>query len=109
LENIYNKTHELGKLLKQSDLIKEFKTLKSQIEMNSNLKTIIEDFNKKQLESQKYIFEGKEIPKKEMEMLQELYSVVARDPVAFKFLEIQMKVATMMNDITKILSQSIEE
>ena len=106
--NIHDKAHELAKALKETDEVKAFKQLRNQVDGNPQLKSMIEDFNRKQLESQKYVLEGKQIPASEMNKLQELYDVIARDPIARQFLEVQMKVATLVNDVTKIITQAIE-
>ena len=86
---------------------KEFKRLKEKIDAEESLKKMMEDFHSKQLELQTKQMMGQEVTSEMMQSVQDLYQIIAKDPVAAEYLQAEMRFSVMMQDVYKILGEVV--
>lgn len=105
--NVYEEAHSLERAIKESEEYKQFKLLKDKIDGNENLKKMMEDFHGKQLELQAKQMMGEEVNSEMMQSVQNLYQIIAKDPVAAEYLQAEMRFSVMMQDVYKILGEVV--
>ena len=96
-----------SRVIKESEEYKEFKRLKEKIDAKESLKKMIEDFHSKQLELQTKQMMGQEVTSEMMQSVQDLYQIIAKDPVAAEYLQAEMRFSVMMQDVYKILGEVV--
>ena len=69
---------------------------------------MIEDFHMKQMEVQAKQLMGEEVSQEMMQQVQNLYQVVATDPLAAQYLQCEMRFQVMMQDVYKILGEVMD-
>ena len=105
--NVYDQAHSLAQAIKESEEFKQYDVLKKQITENSELDKMIKDFQTKQLEIQTKQMMGQQLEPSDMTSIQQLYSIVAQDPLAARYLEAQMRFSLMMKDVYDIIGNAI--
>lgn len=105
--NVYEEAHSLERAIKESEEYKEFKRLKEKIDAEESLKKMMEDFHSKQLEIQTKQMMGQEVTSEMMQSVQDLYQIIAKDPVAAEYLQAEMRFSVMMQDVYKILGEVV--
>ncbi len=105
--NVYEEAHSLERAIKESEEYKEFKRLKEKIDAEESLKKMMEDFHSKQLELQTKQMMGQEVTSEMMQSVQDLYQIIAKDPVAAEYLQAEMRFSVMMQDVYKILGEVV--
>lgn len=105
--NVYEEAHSLERAIKESEEYKEFKRLKEKIDAEESLKKMMEDFHSKQLELQTKQMMGQEVTSEMMQSVQDLYQIIAKDPVAAEYLQAEMRFSVMMQDVYKILGEIV--
>ena len=101
--NVYDSVHQLARAIKDSEEFKNYKRLKMEVNKNENLKNIMNDFQRRQIEYQTKQMLGQEIESDKMSQIQDLYKIISADPIAAEYLQSEMIVSKMMADIYEIL------
>jgi len=107
--NPYNASHTLAKALRESAEFKEMKEAQEALKNDQTTKQMLLDFRSKQLELQKQNLSGLEVSKEQEEKLEKLLEVVNMNMVAKRFLQAEYKVAVLLQDIQKIISEATSE
>lgn len=107
--NVYDEAHNLERAVRESEEFKQFEEMKAKVEGNDTVKTMIDDFQKKQIEMQKRQMLGEEITSEMMESVQELHGIITQDPLALEYLQCNLRFSMMMQDIFKILGDLMGE
>lgn len=106
--NIYDKAHELARLLKNSPEVNEYKKMMDKIKENEENKKIIEDLRKKEFEVYSKQLQGVQITKEEMEAINNLYGIVQHNSVIREYLEAERRFSIMWQDIIRILGEAVD-
>lgn len=106
--NVYEDAHALARAIKASEEYKQYNEVKQKVKENEQLDKMLEDFHMKQMEVQAKQLMGEEVSQEMMQQVQNLYQVVATDPLAAQFLQCEMRFQVMMQDVYKILGEVIE-
>ncbi|NEU31491.1 YlbF family regulator [bacterium LRH843] len=109
MSNVYDKAHELKRILAESD---EFKTLKSMhetIEADDIAKKKLEDFRNLQLELQQKQMQGIEITEEEAKQAQEQFQSVQQHELLSKLMEAEQRLSLIIGDLNKIITEPLEE
>lgn len=106
--NIYDKAHELARLLKNSPEVVEYKKMMEKIKENEENKKIIEDLRKKEFEVYSKQLQGVQITKEEMEAINNLYGIIQHNSVIREYLEAERRFSIMWQDIIKILGEAVD-
>ena len=105
--NVYEDAHNLARAIKASEEYKQFDALKKQVEADPDLDKMLKDFQKKQFDMQAKQLMGETVGPEVTQKIQELYQIVATNPLAAQYLQAEMRFSLMMNDVYKILGDVI--
>ena len=105
--NVYDQAHGLAQAIKASEEFKQYDALKKQIDANEELSKMIKDFQTKQLEFQTKQMMGETVGPEDMAVIQQLYAIMAKDPLAAQYLEAEMRFSLMMKDVYEIVGEAI--
>ena len=105
--NVYDQAHGLAQAIKGSEEFKQFDSFKKQIDQNEELAAMIKDFQTKQLEIQTKTMMGEQMGPEAMASVQQLYAIMARDPLAAQYLQAEMRFSLMMKDVYEIIGEAI--
>lgn len=105
--NVYDQAHGLAQAIKASEEFKQYDALKKQVDANEELSKMIKDFQTKQLEFQTKQMMGEPAGPEDMAVIQQLYAIMAKDPLAAQYLEAEMRFSLMMKDVYEIIGEAI--
>lgn len=106
--NVYEEAHALERAIKESEEYKQYKEVKDKVEANEQMKNMLDDFHKKQLEVQTKMMMGEEVTSEMQQSVQDLYQIVAADPLAAQYLQCEMRFQVMMQDVFNILGETVK-
>lgn len=104
---MYDAAHQLANAIKDAEEFKQFRKLEAEVKSNPSLKTMVEDFQKRQLELQAERLSGKEVDSNKMSQLEELFNVISKDPKAAEYFQAELRFNQMMTDVSKILGDAM--
>ncbi|SFM07159.1 YlbF family regulator [Pelosinus propionicus] len=107
--NIYDKTHDLVKAIKESPEYREFMEVKKVIDTDEQAKKMVKDFIAKQMELEYEMMGGKGEDKAKTEQIQQMYQMIVGNTKASAFMQSYMKFQRLVADIYKILGDSVAE
>lgn len=107
--NPYDKARELARSIKESDVYKKFMEQKRLVDQDPETKTMITDFQKRQYEIQLKQMNEEELSEEDSQKLQELFQILSLNNKASDYLAAEYQFGLMMQDITKTLSDIIDE
>lgn len=105
--NVYEDAHNLARSIKASEEFKQYDALKKKVEADPELDKMVKDFQKKQFDFQAKQLMGDKMNPEVAAQLQELYKIIATNPLAAEFLQAEMRFNLMINDVYKILGDVI--
>lgn len=106
--NIYDKAHELARLIQDSDERKRYEKIKSEVFANEGDKRMINDFKKLQFEAQAAIFSGVEPAPELMTKLQKLGEVLQFNPKITEYFAAEYAMQTLAADMYKIIGDACD-
>lgn len=106
--NIYNSILTFSNDFKNCDEVKEYKELKKKVDENPENKNIIDDFHKKLYDFQLAKANGEDVSEKEKQ-LNELNQILMNNSEIAKFMASEVRISTIMNDIIKMLEDTIKD
>lgn len=106
--NVYDKAHELSRVLKESNEYKSYLAAKKMIDSEPEAKKLIKEFLAKQMEVEYETMSGKRDEAK-VQQLQKMYELLSYNVKARDFLDNYMRFQRIMADIYKILGESVAE
>lgn len=108
MANPYDKARELASAIRESDEYRAYMAAKEKAQENPELVNALNDYQEKQFELQKKQVIGEEIGPDIMAQMQNLYQILARDPVAAEYLNAQIRFAIMTNDVYQVLGDVLK-
>jgi cell fate (sporulation/competence/biofilm development) regulator YlbF (YheA/YmcA/DUF963 family) len=105
--NVYGQAHQLAKAIQESEEFKQFKAAQDGIKTKPDLDKMIQDFQQKSMEIQLKQMSGEQPDAEDMQKLQQLYGIVAMDPIAASYMESDMRFSIMMKDVYEILGEAM--
>ena len=105
--NVYDQAHGLASAIKESEEFKQYNALKKQIDANEELSKMLKDFQAKQLEFQTKQMMGEQPNTEDMAGIQQLYTIMAADPLTSQYLQAEMRFSLMMKDVYGIIGEAI--
>ena len=109
MSNLYDKAHELAKLIETDENYLTVKVLTEKVMTNPGQMKIIEDFRKKQFELQQKQMEGKQIDEKELEVANKLYEHLNQHPEIKQLVEAEERLSILFTDLNRILTGPLEK
>ncbi|GMB00276.1 YlbF family regulator [Pelosinus sp. IPA-1] len=107
--NIYDKTHDLVRAIKESPEYTEFMAVKKGIDTDETAKKMVKEFIAKQMELEYEMMGGKPEDKTKTEEIQKMYQLIIGNSKASAFMQSYMKFQRLVADIYKILGDSVAE
>lgn len=105
--NVYEDAHSLARSIKASEEFKQYDALKKKVEQDPELDKMVKDFQKKQFDFQAKQLMGEQMSPETAQQVQELYRIVATNPLAAEFFQAEVRFQLMINDVYKILGDAI--
>ena len=105
--NVYNEAHNLAQAIKECDETKQYKEMKEKLDAKPELASAVADFMNHQMELQYMQMQGQEPDEHLMGHIQELYGILMSDPLAADYMQAEMRLSIMMNDVYKIIGEAI--
>lgn len=105
--NVYDEAHNLERAIRESEEYKQYMAAKEKVSENSDLDAMLKDFQAKQMAVQAKQMMGEEIQEDMMQTIQNLYAIIAKDPLAAEYLQCEMRFSMMMQDVYKILGEVV--
>ena len=102
--NVYDQAHGLAQAIKASEEFKQYDAVKKQVDANEELSKMIKDF---QVELQTKQMMGETPGSEDMAVIQQLYAIMAKDPIAAQYMETEMRFSLMMKDVYEIIGEAI--
>ncbi len=105
--NVYDDAHALARAIKESQEFKNYSELREKVSANESVNEMLKNFQQKQMEVQAKAMMGEELGDDFQETIQNLYAILAKDPLAAEYLQAEMQFSMMMGDVYKILGDAI--
>lgn len=105
--NIYDNAHELARVLKDSDEVKELREASKKIEGNDLNKKMIEDFRKIQIEAYTEQMKTGKMSKELTEKFQNFSSIISMNADVGRYLQAEQRFGVIWEDIIKILNDAV--
>lgn len=106
---VYDKCNELAREIKESNEYKEYKKLKQELFSNLELKAQVEEFERIRYEEQLLAMQGEKQSAEKMQKLQELYTILIKEPRIKDYFDKEVKFNVMIADINKIIGEAIKD
>ena len=107
MDNVYDRAHELARLMKDSPQGRRFFTAQEKLKANPDSYRLAKDFFPKQLSVQTRQMLGQTISPEEVAAFNQLATSVMTNPEVSEYIQAQMAFFPMYQDIMKILSDAI--
>lgn len=105
--NVYDAAHTLAKAIKNSNEYKNYSEKQKEIFSNPSTKEMVQDFRKRAMDVQIEQMSGKKVDDKINE-IKKLEEILLKNPTIREYFEAELRFSQMMNDIYKILGESIQ-
>ena len=105
--NVYDQAHQLAKAIKESEEFKHFEGAQMQLKNKPELDKMMKDFQAKSMEIQLKQMSGEQPDAEDLQKLQQLYGIVAMDPIASAYMQTELHFSIMMKDVYEILGKAI--
>ena len=106
--NVYEEAHNLSRAIKESEEYKQFIAMKKMVDQDPQLSAKIKEFQELQIKQQAGQLTGDDPAQNLMAQLQEMYQLMMRDPRAVQYLQVTARFSIMMNDVFKILGDTLD-
>jgi len=106
--NIYDKAHELARLIKETDEYKEYSAIMNEVYEDEQNKRMINDYKKLNFELQTMIMSGKEVPPEQEDKLKKLGEVLQFNPKITEYFAKEFRFNTLVSDLYKIIGDACD-
>jgi len=103
---IHDYAHQLARALSNSEEYRQYVEAKTMLEKEEQNRKMLEDFRQQQWELQVAQMTGQEIDERKIQQMEKLYEVLSLNPVISQFLNAEYRLARLMGDIQKIVSDA---
>ena len=105
--NVYDEAHSLAKAIKESNEFKEFDRIRKEVDQDKECSDMLKELTELQVQLQTLQLTGQEPDKDLFARFQSLSTMVMTTPLAAQYMQAQMAIATMMNDVFGIVGEAI--
>ena len=107
--NVYDTANRLASEIKESEEYVNYKMAKQALNLNSELKSKIENFDKVRYELQLEMMQTGKNNEEKNAQLQKEYADLVENPDAKKFFETETKFNILIADVNKIIGEAIRD
>ena len=105
--NVYDEAHSLAKAIKESNEFKEFDRMRKEVDKDKECSDMLRELTELQVQLQTAQLSGQQPDKEMFARFQSLSTMVMTKPLAAQYMQAQMAIATMMNDVFGIVGEAI--
>ena len=106
--NVYDTANKLAEEIKQSEEFITYQMAKQAINLNFELKSKIEEFEKARYDAQIIAIQTGKDDENKLRHVQELYGELIQNQEASKYFDAEMKFNIMIADVNKIIGNAIQ-
>ena len=106
--NVYDTANKLAQEIKQSEEYITYKMAKEAINLNIELKSKIDEFEKARYEAQIIALQTGNADENKMRRVQELYGELIQNQEASKYFDAEMKFNILIADVNKIIGETVQ-
>lgn len=103
---VYDEANRLAAAIRESDLCREYRQLKEEIDGNETNRALIKEYKKLQMQLQLAAVAGSATSDADSQRFQQIGALLFAQPVTSQFLLSEMRVQQMMADVYKALSDA---
>ena len=107
--NVYDTANRLAQEIKQSEEYNNYKMAKETLNLNSELKNKITEFEKKRYETQLEAMQTGKNNQEKLKEMQDLYAELIHNDIAQKYFDAEMKFNVIIADVNKIIGEAIQD
>ena len=107
--NVYDTANRLAQEIKESEEYINYKMAKQALDLNSNLKERMKEFEKMRYEVQLETMQTGKNNEEKYKKVQDLYMELVQDEEAKKFFEVETKFNILIADVNKIIGEAIRD
>ena len=107
--NVYDEAHSLAKAIKESNEFREFDRIRKEVDNDNECADMLKELTDLQVQLQTLQLTGQQPDKDMFARFQSLSTMVMTKPLAAQYMQAQMAIATMMNDVFGIVGEAISD
>ena len=107
--NVYDEAHSLARAIRESNEFKEFDRLRKQGDNDKECADMLKELTEIQMQLQAAQLSGQQPDKDMFARFQSLSTMAMTKPLAAQYLQAQMAIGTMMNDVFGIVGEAISD
>ena len=108
MNNIYDTANQLAKEIQQSEEYMTYKIAKEAINLNFELKSKIDEFEKARYDAQIVALQTGKDDENKMRHVQELYGELIQNQEASQYFDEEMKFNILIADVNKIIGEAVQ-
>lgn len=106
---VYNLAHQLARELAQSEEYQQLIKARNKVMEVETARSMLEDFQKQQLEIQEAQLRGEEVPQEKVESIKKLYEIISAHPAIRDYRLAELRLVRVLGDIEKIIWDAVRE
>ena len=106
--NVYDEAHSLAKAIRESNECREYDRIRKEVDNDKECSEMLKELTELQVQLQTAQLTGQQPDKDTFARFQSLSTMVMTKPLAAQYMQAQMAIATMMNDVFGIVGESIK-
>ena len=106
--SVYDTANQLAQEIKQSEEYMTYKMAKEAINLNFELKSKIDEFEKARYEAQVIALQTGKNDETKLKHVQELYGELIQNEEASKYFDAEVKFDVLVADVNKIIGEAVQ-
>ena len=107
--NVYDKTHELAKELKDCPEYTQYKVIKEKVYEDQDLKEKVKKFDQLRYEMQLLTIQGEKQNEAKMQELQKMYEELMQNNDVKEYFDKEIRFNVMLADVNKIIGDAVKD
>ncbi len=107
--NVYDKTHELAKELKDCPEYTQYKVIKEKVYADQDLKEKVKKFDQLRYEMQLLTIQGEKQNEAKMQELQKMYEELMQNNDVKEYFDKEIRFNVMLADVNKIIGDAVKD
>ncbi len=107
--NVYDKTHELAKELKDCPEYTQYKVIKEKVYADQDLKEKVKKFDQLRYEMQLLTIQGEKQNETKMQELQKMYEELMQNNDVKEYFDKEIRFNVMLADVNKIIGDAVKD
>lgn len=109
MSNLHDAAYNLEKVIRESDELKQLKSLYNDVNNDEIAKRMFENFRDLQMNLQQKQMQGEQITEEEVQKAQQQVELVQQHEKISQLMEMEQRISLLLNDVNKIIMKPLEE